>query len=117
MSESIEDIKKELANEKKKVSVLEQKLRLYELPSPARSYYVGKKLLNKQVDFLDSFDFGTEIKKNPKDDKLYDRAIDVFEKLSANSVKIHNLESELGLTGDEKKDTIKKGSFLDNALS
>jgi hypothetical protein len=113
----LEDLKKELADEKRKVSVLEQKLRTYELPSPARAYYVGKRMLNKQIDFLDSFDFGSEIKKNPKDDKLYDRAIDAFEKLSVNAAKINSLESELGLTGDEKKDTIKKGSFLDNAVN
>lgn len=101
---------------KKQVSVLEQRLRLYELPSPERAFYVGQKILNQQNDFLLKFDLAKEIAVNPKDDKIYDRAIDIFEKLTANATKLNNLYSELGLSGDEKKDTTKKTSFLDSAL-
>mgnify|MGYP007031198104 CR=1 FL=1 len=101
----IDDIKKELELEKKKVSVLEQKLRLYEAPAPARAYYVGQKMLNQQVDYLDKFELQKEIGVNPKEDKIYDRAMDLFEKLTGNASKLNNLRIELSLSGDEKKDT------------
>lgn len=98
MPESIEELKKENAT-------LKLKLRLYELPGDVRSYYVGQKVLNQQVDYLDKFDFAKEIGVSPKEDKIYDRAMDVFEKLTGNATKLNNLRKEINLTGDETKDT------------
>jgi hypothetical protein len=89
----------------KENSFLKNRLRLYEEPSPVRAYYVGQKLLNQQVDYLKNFEFADEIKKNPKDDKVYDRSMDVFEKLTGNATKLNNLRSDLSLSGDESKDT------------
>lgn len=88
----------------KENAFLKKKLRLYEEPSPVRAYYVGQKVLNQQVDYLDKFDFATEICKSPKDDKVYDRAIDAYEKLTVNASKLNILRSEMMLSGDESKD-------------
>lgn len=108
LSKSKEELVELLIDEKKSNQYLQSKLRFYELPSPARAYYVGQKILNQQVDYLDKFDLANEIGSNPKEDKVYDRAIDLFEKLSANAVKIDSLKRELNLSGDKEKD-IKSG--------
>lgn len=95
--ESIEELKKEN-------TILKQRLRLYELPSPLRAYYVGQKVLNQQVDYLDKFDFAKEIGTSPKEDKVYDRAMEAYEKLSGNASKLNALRSDMGLSGDQEKD-------------
>lgn len=84
---------------------LQGELNKYNEKSPARAYYVALKLLNQQIDFLDKFDFENEIKSNPKEDKIYDRAMDVYEKMTSNASKINSLRIELNLSGDERKDT------------
>lgn len=112
MSE-IDELKKQLESEKKKVSVLEQKLRLLELPGEMRGYYSMNRMVNMQSDFLNGFDLDKEIKTYSKDDKLYDRASDLWEKLPANISKLHALKTEIGATGEEEKDTSKRISFLD----
>lgn len=111
------DYKKLYEQEQKKVSVLEQKLRLYESPGDMRSYYSMQKILNEQSDFLNAFDLSSQIKIYAKEDKLYDRACDLWEKLPGNISKMNALKSELSITGDEKKDTARKPSFLDKAIT
>lgn len=113
MAETVEELKKQLDQEKKKVSVLEQKLRLYEFPGEARGYYAMQRIVNLQSDFLNRFDLEKEIKTFSKDDKVYDRASDLWEKLPGNLSKLNSLKSELNLTGNEEKDTQKKSSFMD----
>jgi hypothetical protein len=115
---SKEDLIDRLITEKNSNQYLLGKIRLYELPSPARAYYVGQKILNQQVDYLDKFDLEREIGVNPKEDKIYDRAMDLFEKLSANAVKIDSLKRELNLSGDKDKDTkIGKPSFTPESVA
>ena len=113
----IKDLEKQLKDEKQKVSVLEQKLRLRELPAKMRGFYALQRIINQQSDYLNDFVFKDEISKNPKDEKTYDRASDVWEKLAANITKLNALETELSISGDEAKDTQKKPSFLDRTLS
>jgi hypothetical protein len=95
--ERIKELEKENA-------LLKSRLKMYETPADIRSYYVGQKVLNQQVDYLDRFDFAKEIGVSPKEDKVYDRAMDVFEKLTGNATKLNNLRKDFGLTGDEGKD-------------
>lgn len=102
---SEEDLLKKIDDLEKQNIFLQSKNRYYESPSPARAYYVAQKVLNQQVDYLAKFDLETEIKASPKEDKVYDRAIAIFEKMSDNANRINNLKRELDLTGDEKKDT------------
>ena len=78
---------------------------MLEAPSPSRAYYVGQKILNQQIDFLDKFNLEDEIKVNPKEDKVNDRAMYMFEKITSSASKINALRIELNLSGDEKKDT------------
>lgn len=111
-----EDYQKLYEAEKKKVFVLEQRLRLYELPGDMRGYYSMEKILNQQSDFLSGFDLAKEIKENIKESKVYDRASDLWEKLPSNISKLATLKTELKVTGNEEKDTSRRISFLDKNL-
>lgn len=106
--ENIEELKKKIQELERQNVYLENKINFYERPSAARAFYVAQKMLNQQVDYLDKFNFESEIGSNPKEDKIFDRAIEAYEKLTVNASKINNLAIELGLTKDEKKDTEKK---------
>jgi len=86
--ERIKELEKENA-------ILKSRLRVYETPADVRAYYVGQKVLNQQVDYLDRFDFAKEIGVSPKEDKIYDRAMDVFEKLTGNAAKLNSLRRGL----------------------
>ena len=103
--ETIEELKEQVKKLQQEKAYIQNRLNLLEAPSPSRAYYVGQKMLNQQVNFLDKFDLESEIKVNPKDDKVYDRSIDLFEKLTLNASKLNALRIELNLSGDEKKDT------------
>jgi cell division septum initiation protein DivIVA len=100
----LEQLKQENINLKKQVDFLQKKVEHYESPSPVRAYYVAQKMLNQQVDWLDSFDLKTQIGGNPKEDKIYDRSMDIYEKLTGNATKVNNLYIELNLSGDKEKD-------------
>lgn len=98
----IDDLNKQLEEERKKT-------RQYQQPSDLRGFYAYNRIINAQVDILESFDLGKEIKaKVEKDDKYYDRVETIIEKLPLHLSKVNTLKSELGITGDEKKDTSRK---------
>lgn len=103
MSE-IDELKKQLADEKRKVSVLERANALYISDATIRGYYVQNKILNQQVDILDEFKFGEEIKKTTKDDKYYDRAKALWEGMPDMIAGLNKLKAELKITGNEDKD-------------
>jgi hypothetical protein len=108
----MEDLQQKIKDLERQNKFLEDKLRLYEMPSAARAFYVGNKLLNQQIDYLDGFKFKDEITITRKDDKTYDRSMEVYEKLSKNAAALHELSLQLGLTKDEKKDTERR-PFVD----
>lgn len=84
---------------------LKKRIASYELFSPARAYYAAQRMLNQQIDVIKDFNVEDEIKKNPKEDKVYDRVMDIFSSLTQNASKINNLFTELSLSKDEVKDT------------
>lgn len=100
----IDDLKRENRELKQKVSVLEQKLALYQKDATIRGYYVQNKIANQQIDILDSFDLADEIKKNPKDDKYFDRAKGLWESMPDMISGLNKLKMELRVTGNEDKD-------------
>ena len=106
--EDIQKLKERIKELEKQNAYLENKINFYERPSAARAFYVSQKILNQQVDYLDKFNFENEIGSNPKEDKIFDRAMETYEKLPTYSSRINALAIELNLTKDEKKDTEKK---------
>lgn len=96
---------------------LKNKLKSYEAPGDMRAYYSMQRILNQQSDFLNKFNLESEIKVFERDDKTYDRASELWEKLPNLISKLAVLKTEIGITGNEEKDTAIKASFLDRAAS
>ena len=103
--ETIEELKQQIKKLEQEKAYIQNRLNLLEAPSPSRAYYLGKKILNQKINFLYKFNLEDEIKVNPKEDNVYDRAMDMFEKITSSASKINALRIELNLSGDEKKDT------------
>jgi len=94
----------ELKESQKRIEVLEQKLSLYETDATMRGFYSLNRIVNQQIDYLNSFNLKTEISSNPKEDKAYDRAKGLWEGLKGLISDLNSLKSELKITGDEDKD-------------
>lgn len=97
MSDTIESLKRE--NE-----ALKKELALYKKDATYRGFYVQNKIANQQIDILENFDIETEIKKNPKDDKYFDRAKGLWEGMPDMISGLNKLKTELKITGNEDKD-------------
>lgn len=104
MAETIDELKKLLEAEKRKVAALEQKLSLYQKDATIRGYYVQNKVVNQQIDLLDNFNLDKEIKLNPKEDKFYDRAMSLSDNLPKTIAALNQLKIELKITGNEDRD-------------
>jgi FMN phosphatase YigB (HAD superfamily) len=104
MAEAIEELRRENTRLKETVSKLEKENALYKKDATYRGYYVQNKIANQQIDILEDFDIETEIKKNPKDDKYFDRAKGLWEGMPDMIAGLNKLKSELKITGNEDKD-------------
>tara|TARA_R110000868_G_C10606544_1_gene741003 strand:+ start:142 stop:498 length:357 start_codon:yes stop_codon:yes gene_type:complete len=100
----IDDLKRELADEKKKVALLERQNALYTDDATIRGYYVQNKIANQQINILDEFKFSDEIKKTTKDDKYYDRAKALWEGMPDMIAGLNRLKIELKITGNQNND-------------
>lgn len=96
-----------------KISVLEQKLALYEQDATVRGFYALNKIVNQQVDALNDFNILTEISQNPKEEKKYDRIKSIWEGLKVMITDLNALKLELKITGDENKDK-RKLTFIES---
>lgn len=104
MAKNVEDLERENKDLKNQVSVLEQKLSLYQRDATIRGYYVQNKIANQQIDILENFKLADEIKTNPKDDKYYDRAKSLWEGMPDMIAGLNKLKTELKITGNEDRD-------------
>jgi len=102
----------ELKEAQKRIEILEQRLQLYENDAVYRGYYVLNKVVNEQIGILISLNLENEIKKDPKEDKKYDRVKGIWEGLKGMLTDLNTLKVELKITGDEEKDK-RKTAFLD----
>ncbi len=100
----IEQLKKELADEKRKVAVLERQNALYTEDATIRGYYIQNKIANQQINILDEFKFSDEIKKTAKDDKYYDRTKALWEGMPDMIAGLNKLKIELKITGNREND-------------
>jgi hypothetical protein len=99
-----QEFEKLLAEERKKVAVLEQKMQRYEKDAVYRGYYALNNIVNQQIDILNSFKLKDEIGSNPKEDKQYDRVKGIWEGLKGMIVDLNSLKTDLKISGDESKD-------------
>ncbi len=114
MSE-IDDLKKELADEKRKVGVLQSKLESMALQGRAKLYYSLNRNMSDLSEMLDSIKMKS-INLEDKDDKTMERLKMIWASVKPLVETVSLLGESSGITGDEKKDTAKRGAFLDGAL-
>jgi hypothetical protein len=88
---------------KKQIDVLQKKLALYEKDATYRAFYSLNRIVNQMVDYLNGFDLSAEIKANPKEDKIYDRAKGLWESLKTITSDLKALKTELGLNDEEEE--------------
>lgn len=100
--ESIDTLRRDLKREQDKVSVLEQKLALYEKDSIKRGFFALNRIVNQQVDILNQFDIKNKMSADKKTDPTYDRAEDIWTKLADMITKINTLRTDLKIYGKEE---------------
>lgn len=63
------------------------------------------RIVNQQTKRLDKFNLDTEITQNPKDDKVYDRVMEIVVKMPKMISDINSLRAELKITKKEEEET------------
>lgn len=115
MPESIEELKRLLEEENKKVIILEKRLSSFELQGKAKLYYSLNRNMSDLADMLDSIKMKDINLDDPKD-KTMERLKMIWASVNPLVQTLSLLGESSGITGDEKKDTARKTSFLDSAL-
>lgn len=96
MPETLEEYKRDNVNLKRQLEVAMQKLDIYENESLEKEgYYALKLWIKQQIDIVKEFNLSEEIKKNPKDDKYYDRVKSLGEDLKKMITDLNLLRVEL----------------------
>lgn len=101
----------ELKDLKAQVSVLEQRLQLYEQNGAAKLYYSLNRKMNEMADLLNSKILKDVALEDAKD-KTFDRMKIVWNDSVTIATAVKALGELAGVTGDEKKDVARK-PFLD----
>lgn len=101
--------------EKKKVESLQKKLDSLELQGKAKLYYSLNRNMSDLSDMLDNTDL-TKVNMYDPQDKTMERLKMIWASVKPLVETISLIGESSGITGDEKKDTAKKGSFLDKVI-
>lgn len=116
MAETIEELKMLLEEERKKSSLLQAKLDSLNLQGKAKLYYSLNRNMADLSDKLDNIKMAS-INFDDKEDKTMERLKMIWTAVKPLVETITILGESAGITGDEKKDTTKKGSFLDKFVN
>jgi hypothetical protein len=111
--ESIEELKKQLEQEKKKTKVLEEKLSSFEMPGKVRLYYSLNRNMNDLADMLNGVNLKEMDITDPKD-KTIERLKIIWASIGSLSATIQVLGESAGVTGNEADDAKRKVSFIDS---
>src|ERR1700749_177641 len=105
--DEIEGLKKEISQEKNKVSLLEKKLSAYEENGPAKLYYALTRKAWEMGDLLNAHNLRSLDLEDAKN-KIFDRLKVVWNDASDLAIAIKTLGDAAGITGDEDKDLRKR---------
>lgn len=97
----------EIEKHKKQVSVLEQKLSLYEHNGAAKLYYSLNRKMNEMADLMNKTNISDLSLDDPKD-KTFERLKVIWNDAASIATAVKALGDSAGVTGDEKKDTERK---------
>lgn len=95
----------------KKIKVLEQQLLEKERiikDTSKRGYYAYNRILHQQIEHLESFNLQTQIKADPKEDKVYERTKAIWEGLKDMILGGRILKQELKISAEEDEKEMKK---------
>lgn len=104
--QSIEDYKK-------KVSVLDQKLSLYEKDPYKRGYFSLQRMINQQIDLMNEFNLKKEVDTDPKESKKYDRVKGIWEGLKTMLIDLKTLKSEMKISSADEKEYAEGIPFIE----
>lgn len=97
----------------RQISILEQKLALFENDPIKRGYFSLSRIINQQVNFLNKFKLDEEISKSPKEDATYARTTDLWSNLPKLISALSELRVILKIKGDDEDiDAIKKQNSI-----
>lgn len=102
-------------DEKVKVTALQKKWDSLELPGKAKLYYSLNRNMSDLSEMLDGIDLMKVNMEDPKD-KTMERLKMIWASVKPLVETLSLIGESSGITGDEKKDTAKKGSFLDKVI-
>lgn len=105
----------EIDSFKKQVGILERKLASYEENGPAKLYYALNRKSWEMAEILNDNSL-KDIKLDDPKDKTFERIRFIINDSADIATAVKALGETAGITGDEKKDISKKGSFLDKAV-
>lgn len=110
MAENLDELKRDNANLRRQLEVAMQKLSVYEDQDLEREGYFALKFwVRQQVDIVKDFKLDEEIKKNPKDDKFYDRVKALGEGLKSSISDLKVLRTDLRISHkDDMEDNSKR---------
>ena len=111
-----DDLKKQLEEEKRKSSLLQSKLDSLGIQGKAKLYYSLNRNMADLSDMLDSIKMKS-VNLDDKEDRTMERLKMIWASVKPLVETVSLLGESSGITGDEKKDTTRKTSFLDSALS
>lgn len=101
----IDDLKKENEQLKEKIASMEDNPEVH-------AFYALRKMLTQQTKRLNKFDLEKEISVNAKEDKMYERTMDIVVKMPKMISELTALKTELKITGNEEDDKRNK-PFVD----
>src|ERR1700748_644148 len=101
--ESIEDIKKQLDQEKKKVTFLEQKVAAFEGPGKAKLYYAVNRNMSDLADMLNAKSLKS-VNIDDESDKQMERMKIIWSAIKSLSETLSVLSVAAGITGKEEED-------------
>lgn len=106
-TESIEELKRQLRQERQKIEILLRKIAMYEENGPAKLYYSLNRKSWEMADLLNKNNL-TELDITEAKDKSFDRLKVVWNDASDLAIAIQTLGNAAGITGDEDADVKKK---------
>lgn len=108
MPEDIQELKDRL-------TFFEKQISLYKDDPIKRGYFSLARIVNQQIDILNSFNLKNEIGSNPKEDKTYDRVSTIWDKLPKLISDLNALKVELRISqSDEDAESARKIPFIDS---
>lgn len=88
----------------------------YEENGPAKLYYSLNRKSWEMADLMNNINLKSLDIDDPKS-KTFDRLKVVWQDAASIAAAVKTLGEVVGITGDEKKDVMRKGSFLDKVIS